>query len=286
MRQRQRGVALLSVLLVMSLALLLTAGMLRSHQLMVQSSARQIHQLQMRQLALSAEAWAMVILQASADDQPSLVHRGQAWADTTWPFDAQGARVTLEIEDLAARFNINTLLGEGQLDQVTQQRWLRLLASLGLPPLDLRAAGGVAEQRELSQLRILPGIDGATLLQLEPWVVLLPREANLNINTARPRVLAALEGFSPVTAEALASQRPVAGYASVQAFTQAPLLAGLGVSSHGLGVSSRWFRINVDVQLGTRHLRLASEVERERKSGRWRVVQRRLLVPTVSENSS
>ncbi|WP_341870851.1 hypothetical protein [Pseudomonas lactucae] len=77
MRQRQRGVALLSVLLVMSLALLLTAGMLRSHHLMVQSSARQIHQLQLRQLALSAEAWAMVTLTAPHDDASSLIHHAR-----------------------------------------------------------------------------------------------------------------------------------------------------------------------------------------------------------------
>lgn len=286
MRQRQRGVALLSVLLVMSLALLLTAGMLRSHHLMVQSSARQIHQLQLRQLALSAEAWAMVTLTASHDDASSLVHHGQAWSSAAWPFDAHDARVTLEIEDLSARLNVNALLGTGQVDQVIEQRWLRLLASLGLPALDLRAAGDVPAQRELSQLRLLPGIDGQTLRRLEPWVALLPKDASLNINTALPQMLATLEGVSPPTAVALASQRPATGYASAQAFTRDPLIAGLGVSGHGLGVSSRWFRIKVDVRLGTGRLHLASEVERELKTGRWRVVQRRFPAPSLSETSS
>ncbi|WP_073524743.1 general secretion pathway protein GspK [Pseudomonas fluorescens] len=286
MRQRQRGVALLSVLLVMSLALLLTAGMLRSHHLMVQSSARQIHQLQLRQLALSAEAWAMVTLMAPHDDASSLTHHGQAWSRASWPFDAHGARVTLEIEDLSARLNINALLGTGQVDQVIEQRWLRLLASLGLPALDLRAAGDVPAQRELSQLRLLPGIDGQTLRRLDPWVALLPRDASLNINTALPQMLATLEGVSPPTAVALASQRPATGYASVQAFTRDPLIAGLGVSGHGLGVSSRWFRIKVDVRLGTGRFHLASEVERELKTGRWRVVQRRFPAPSLSETSS
>lgn len=286
MRQRQRGVALLSVLLVMSLALLLTAGMLRSHQLLVQSSARQIHQVLLRQLALSAEAWAMVTLAATNDDELSRVHPGQAWAHVSWPFETQGAQVRLEIEDLSARVNVNALLGEGQVDPVIEQRWLRLLTTLGLPPLDIRAAGTGGTLRELSQLRLLPGIDGATLAHLEPWVALLPKDASLNINTARPQLLATLEGVSPATAEALANQRPATGYASVQAFTHDPLIAGLGVTGHGLGLSSRWFLINVDVRLGTSRLRLASEVERERKTGRWRVVQRRFPTPIPSENSS
>lgn len=285
MKRPQRGVALLSVLLVMSLALLLTAGMLRSHLLMVQSSARQVHQMQLRQWALSAEAWAMLTL-ATNDGESALVHRGQAWASTPWPFEAPGVRITFEVEDLAARFNVNALLGAGQVDPLTWQRWLRLLASLGLPPLDLQAAGPVAERRELSQLRVLPGVDAATLKQLQPWVALLPRDASLNINTASPQVLAILEGVSPSTAQALAQQRPPTGYASAQAFTHDPLIAGLGVSSHGLGVGSRWFRINVEVSLGTSRLRLASEVERERTSGRWRVVQRRFLAPTLGEISS
>lgn len=285
MRQRQRGIALLGVLLVMSLALLLTAGMLRSHHLLVQSSARQIHQVQLRQLALSAEAWAMVTLAADADGT-SLTHHGQAWAQANLPFDAQDARITLRIEDLSARFNVNALLGEGQVDPVIEQRWQRLLATLGLPPLDLRAAGPVAPVRELSQLRLLPGIDGARLSTLEPWLAALPREVSLNINTASPQLLATLEGVSLATAQALVSQRPPAGYASVQAFTHDPLIAGLGVTGHGLGTGSRWFRINVDVRMGTSHLRLASEVERERKTGRWRVVQRRFPAPTLNENPS
>lgn len=78
-------------------------------------------------------------------------------------------------------------------------------------------------QRELSQLRLLPGIDGQTLRRLEAWVALLPKDASLNINTALPQMLATLEGVSPPTAVALASQRPATGYASVQAFTSSPL---------------------------------------------------------------
>lgn len=279
MRRRQRGVALLSVLLVMSLALLLTAGMLRSHHLMLQSSARQLHQLQLRQWALAAEAWAKVTLAANVD-LPQRVHPGQDWAHLRWPFETDGAQVRVHIEDLCGRFNINALLGEGQVDEVVRQRWSRLLDSLALPALELSANGTV---QELSQLRVLPGISHEFLRRLEPWVAVLPRDAALNINTAPAPVLAALEGMSMATADALIKQRPDDGYASAQAFTRDPLVAGLGLSSQGLGIGCRWFRVSVDVRQGTSHLRMASEVEHERKTGRWRVVQRRFLPPTSSE---
>lgn len=281
MKRHQRGVALLSVLLVMSLALLLTAGMLRSHQLMLQGTARQLHQMQLRQLALSAEAWAKVTLEAF-DDERQRVHPAQQWAHIRWPFATDGAQISLHIEDLSGRFNINALLGEGQVDAVARQRWLRLLGSQGLEPLELPATGAV---KELSQLRVLPGIDGEFLRRLEPWVVALPSDAALNINTAPAQVLAMLEGVSLATAHALVAQRPSDGYASVQAFTHDPLIAGLGLNSQGLGIGSRWFRVSVEVSLGTSSLRMASEVERELKTGRWRVVQRRFLPPISSESA-
>lgn len=281
MKRHQRGVALLSVLLVMSLALLLMAGMLRSHQLMLQGSARQLHQMQLRQLALSAEAWAKMTLGA-IDDERQRVHPGQDWAHTRWPFETDGAQISLHIEDLSGRFNINALLGDGQVAPVVRQRWSRLLGSQGLEPLELPATGTV---KELSQLRVLPGIDGEFLRRLEPWVATLPNDAALNINTAPAQVLATLDGVSMVTALALVAQRPVAGYASVQAFTHDPLIAGLGINSQGLGIGSRWFRVSVEVSLGTSRLRLASEVERELKTGRWRVVQRRFLPPISSESA-
>ena len=60
-----------------------------------------------------------------------------------------GARV--DIEDLAGRFNLNALLIQGQIDQVTLNRWTRLLALLELPPLQLEQVGAL---RELSQLGV------------------------------------------------------------------------------------------------------------------------------------
>ena len=55
------------------------------------------------------------------------------------------------------------------------------------------------------------------------------------------------------------------------------MLAGVGLSSHGLGIDSRWFRITVQVTQGQRGLRLASDVERDPKSARLKIVQRRVL---------
>lgn len=279
--KRQRGVALISVLLVLSLALLLTAGLLRSHRLLLQSSAQQLQHVQLRQLGLAAEAWAQAVLEDSAITSSGPVDLSQDWARLKPAFEMEDAEVHVDIEDLAGRLNLNALLAQGQTDQVTLGRWTRLLALLDLPALALPQVGSV---QELSQLRLLPGIDGQTLRRLESWVVLLPREALLNINTAPLPVLMCLDGMEDGPAKALINQRRHAPYASVQAFTNDPLLSGLGIGSHGLGVSSRWFRITVSVARAGSRLRLASDIERDPVSGRWTVTQRRFLPISLSEH--
>jgi general secretion pathway protein K len=262
---------LISVLLVMSLALLLTAGLLRSHRLMLQGSGQQLHQMHLRQLGLAAQTWALLRLQDAVQEPDQPVDLAQDW---TRGFAVEDAHIQVTVEDLAGRFNLNALLMQGQVDQVTLNRWTRLLALLDLAPLQLEQVGAL---RELSQLRLLPGVDAHVLRQLEPWVALLPTDAALNINSAPALVLCALEGVEAATAEALVRRRSTTAWSSVQAFTQAPLVSGLGLSSHGLGIDSRWYRITVQVAQGQSRLRLSSDVERDPKTRQLNITQRRLL---------
>jgi general secretion pathway protein K len=277
---RQRGVALISVLLVLSLALLLIGGLLRSHRLLLHSSAQQLQQVQLRQLGLAGEDWARVVLENSGITPSGAVDLSQDWARLGPVLEVDGAELHIDIEDLSGRLNLNALLALGQIDQVTLGRWTRLLALLDLPPLSLPQVGPV---QELSQLRLLPGIDGQTLRRLEPWVVLLPKDARLNINTSPLLLLMTLDAMEGGPANVLVNQRRHAPYASVQAFTNDPVLSGLGLNSHGLGVGSRWFRITVSVTHADSRLRLASDIERDSVSGRWTVRQRRFLPLSTSE---
>ncbi|WP_053181310.1 type II secretion system protein GspK [Pseudomonas thivervalensis] len=278
--KRQRGAALISVLLVLSLALLLVGGLLRSHRLLLHSSAQQLQQVQLRQWGVAGEDWARVVLEDSGITPSGTVDLSQDWARLGPALEGDGAELHIAIEDLSGRLNLNALLALGQIDQVSLGRWTRLLTLLDLPPLALPQVGPV---QELSQLRLLPGVDGQTLRRLEPWVALLPKDARLNINTAPQLVLMSLDEMAVGPAKALVEQRRHGPYASVQAFTNDPLLSGAGLNSHGLGVSSRWFRITVSVTRGDSRLRLASDIERDPVSGRWTVRQRRFLPFSPSE---
>ncbi|VVO67449.1 general secretion pathway protein GspK [Pseudomonas fluorescens] len=277
MIKRQRGVALISVLLVMSLALLITGGLLRSQHLLLQSSGQQLQQLRLRQLALGGETWALAQLQ---DATQRTVDLTQDWARMTPTFASEEGQIKVDIEDLAGRFNLNTLLIQGQIDQVTLNRWARLQDLLDLPPLQLSQVGALSE---LSQLRLLAGVDGYVLRQLEPWVAMLPIEAALNINTAPALVLRALDELDAATADALVRQASTTAWGSVQAFTQDPLVSRLGLSSHGLGTHSRWFRITVQVNHGGHDLRLATDVEHDPDTLQLKILQRRFLPSIANE---
>ncbi|WP_123596585.1 general secretion pathway protein GspK [Pseudomonas frederiksbergensis] len=280
MISHQRGIALISVLLVMSLALLITGGLLRSHRLLLQSSGQQLQQIHLRQLAEGGEIRGLLLLQEVAQTPQKTVDLTQDWAGSALGVDRDDAQISVDIEDLAGRFNLNALLHQGQVDQLTRQRWVRLLALLDLPAMPLSQVGSL---RELSQLRLLPGIDAQWLSKLEPWVALLPTDAALNINTASAHVLRTLEGVQAATVDALLRQRSTQAWASVQAFTQDPLLSGAGLSSHGLGVDSRWYRITVQVNQGQGSLRLVTDVELDPDTRRLNILQRRFLPSHANE---
>ena len=284
MRKAQQGIALLTVLLVMSLALLITAGMLRSHRLALHSSAQQIHQLQLRQLSIAGETWGRQRLRDVLVDPKAVVAAGQGWATGTPALDSENARIEVQIEDLAGRFDMTALLGKAPVDEVIAQRWLRLQTLLEVSPVPASTLQGLSLS-DISQLRQVPGIEARWLTRMQPWLALLGSGGLLNINTASATLLATLEGVTPDMARRLVAERPLQGYASVQDFTFVPALIGLGVQSQGLGIGSRWFRITTEVRLGQSRLRLESDIARNLETGKWHLLQRRFLAPQHSESS-
>jgi general secretion pathway protein K len=55
------------------------------------------------------------------------------------------------------------------------------------------------------------------------------------------------------------------------------------LSSHGLGVASRWYRMTVQVTQGQGHLRLATDVERDPRTRQLNILQRRVLPSNPNE---
>jgi general secretion pathway protein K len=279
---RQGGVALITVLLITALVTLIISDMLARQRLTLYSTANQTAQLQMWQMALSGEAWARQRLVPPPNEKARFdsINLAQNWAQPTPPFEIGDGQIHVQLEDLSARFNLNSLQTRGDLD--ARARYQRLLNQLGLPPHDpsmLPALNDAFDQpvpwATSTELRRLPQLNNDTLARLSPWLTTEKTDA-LNINTVSAPVLASLEGMDLSLANALVQTRPKEGYESVQQFLANPLLMGRNIGAGGLSIRSQHFLATIDVELDDRRLRLLSTLRLD-GSGQVIVLNRTLV---------
>jgi len=291
---RQRGMALITVLLVVAVVTVVSAGIIARQQLSIRSSANQLHVRQAWHYALGGETLAKAILQRDlreGDPQASVDHLGEAWAKPRAPFALdEGGALRVQISDPSGRFNLNSLLRQNQPNQAAVAQLRRLLLSLQIEApyaerlldwldADDQPAGGYGaednqylleqpayraanrELKDVSELRLLLEMTEADYQRLLPYVSALPADATLNVNTASAQVLASLaEGLPLSTAQGLVAARGSEGYRDVPGFTAQ--LSGLQVQSQGLAVGSQYFQVLSEVTVGERRQVLRSTLQR------------------------
>lgn len=313
---RQRGVALITVMLVVALVTVVCAALLVRQQLAIRSTGNQLLVRQAQYYAEGGELLAKAILRREQNSEPA-DHPAQPWANPglRFPLD-EGGELRLRIEDLAGRFNLNSLAAGGEQGEQALLRLRRLLLSLQLTPAyaerlqdwldtDQEPTGmagaedgqylllnpayrtGVGRIVDVSELRLLLGMSEADYQRLLPFVSALPSQVELNINTASARVLASLgEGIPAAALKKAIEGRGRNGYRDPAAFAQS--LGEYGVSLIGLGTGSQYFRVTTEVLLGERRQVLASYLQRG-ADGRVLLMARDLglegLMPLSDEES-
>jgi len=265
--KRQRGMALLSVLLVLTLALLLVEGLVRQQRVTLAATTVYLDTLRLRQALLDAEVRMLAELPRWKNSKPGVVHSRQPWAQPhAWALE-DGTRLQGSITDLAGRFNLGWLARPNG-----RARFERLVQALELTPVAL-PEGKLLTWREPSQARLLPGVTRPWLARFSPYVAWMPEAGRVNVNTVPAPVLASL-GIPLDIARRLEDQAPAEGYATVQAWRGQPGLQGLPLQANDLAVGSRWFRLALTARNGQRRLRLVTDVELAASDGRPRVLRR------------
>lgn len=150
--RRQRGAAIISALLVVTLSAILVAGVLWRQQVQIRRIQNQRLLAQAQWVARGAVDWTRLILRSEADTAPTVTYLGGVWAvpiAKTRLSDflgksgdaqaAEGAQTYLSgsIEDAQAKFNLRNLVsipapGTLQINQQETAAFARLLALLGL----------------------------------------------------------------------------------------------------------------------------------------------------------
>ena len=113
-----------------------------------------------------------------------------------------------------------------------------------------------------SELRAVAGVTPAIYATLRPWLCTLPRAepAQINVNTVLPEqapLVAMLfpDTLSVAAAQALLLRRPPDGFASVASFAQGASASGITMAPDApAAVTTTYFRLAIDVNLGTTQL--------------------------------
>ena len=289
--RRQRGVALVTALLVTAIATIAAVAMTSRQQLDIRRAGNLLERDQAYLFALGVEAWGEQILAQDRRDN-NVDHPGEDWATLLPPMAVEGAVISGAIEDLEGRFNLNNLVKDGQASNADIQRFQRLLRALDLDEGIARAAADWIDPDEepafpdgaedndyllqtpayraanapmasASELLLVKGVDYATYQALRPYVTALPGRTPINVNTAPVPVLMSLaEGLSQSDAEQLVEGRGDGGYESVDAFLDQPPLRDGKIQIPDIAVASSHFLLSADVSYGRSRLRLFSLLAR------------------------
>ncbi len=307
---RQRGVALIMVLLAMALVVMLTAGMTQQQSIRVFKAGHYLAQQQGVSIALGAEAFARQILvrdyEEDKEENKMIDTLDEFWAmnSAVLPVDDAGV-VEVQIDDLGGRINLNDLVtGNGQVDPLTKDRLTRLLAALQISEITVDvlidwqdendqtiSAYGAEDGQYLSaepgyragnqpfasvtELRLIDGMTEEIYQALTPHVATLPVSGlGINVNTATGAVLRSLsDELTDAQAKAILEKREEEPFENLQDFLALPEFAGLGLTSAGLGLQTRFFEVVSRITYDDRVVNMVSTIFRN-PEGEIRTVRR------------
>lgn len=255
----QRGVALLTILLLVVSITVVAGAMLASQKIAIRRSGLLFDQNQLLQDINAGQQLAVTLIRADAklNDTDS---EQDIWAQPIPPYTLGGHSIDIELRDEGSRFNINNLYHNGAVDTAALAVFQRLLTQLNLEPdtavaiLDYQDADSEVYQDggdenvvytqqsnrgadtalpnqallSIDQLAEVKGVDAQVLATLRPYITAVPYYLPININTASPVLFAALvEGASSQQMQSIIELRAKQAFSSVEDVWQLPVLSSV-----------------------------------------------------------
>ena len=295
-RVRQRGIALLTALILVALATIVAVAIGFGAALTARRTAALFTVEEGLQLGAGAEAMAAYLLKQDARNtrQDSL---DEDWAQPYGPLEFEaGAVLEASMDDQQGRFNINDLIGMNGPDPEARAVFERLLALLGIdaryaalltdwidtdgePTLPDGAEDGLylglptpyrapnMPISNITELLALPGMTRAMFDRLAPYITALPPGQSVNLCTAPGVVLDALtpgqQQFS-LDDKLLAERRQSGCFPTLSEFQAQMSPAQFASVQKFLGESSQYFRLRSWISIGTTRFTLYSLLYRDR----------------------
>lgn len=286
---RNRGVALITAMLISALAAMVATDLAWDNALDVRRTTVMLHRDQALQIALGAESWLISILHQDLEDSQTDT-LCEIWAQELPGLPIEGGEVSGRVVDLQGRFNINNLVNDsGAVEPDALEQFQRLLMALELDP---KLAGITADWLDadeepqfpdgaedaiyttamppyrtpnrmltsVSELAALEGMNKAAFDVLAPHIAALPGHTTINVNTATAAVVQSLgANLTDSDVQSLLSGRADCGADATTAFSsviQDPDVV------NSLGETTNYFQLQVVVEIGNVRFTLYSLLQR------------------------
>lgn len=283
---RQRGVAIITALLIVAIATTISISISTRLQLDVRRTGNVIAGDQAYLYTLAAESWSKRILIQDRKDS-EIDHLGEDWAIELPPLPVEGGYIQGKLTDLQSCFNINSLLdagtdtNTGSNTNVARTRLERLLTNLKIDTagaqaiidwidsdlqttipdgaedvyymnLDQPYRTANTPLQSISELRLIKGFEDplvyATVL---PHVCAFGVNTPININTATTEVLRSLaDDLTDSDIEKIIEQRNDTAFNNINEFTSSSNLKEKIGSTEGLSVDTEYFMLQTESTIG------------------------------------
>lgn len=306
---RQRGVAIITALLIVAIATTISISISTRLQLDVRRTGNVIAGDQAYLYTLAAESWSKRILKQDRKDS-EIDHLGEDWAIELPPLPVEGGYIQGKLTDLQSCFNINSLLdtsaetSTGTNTKLARTRLERLLTNLKVDKAGAQAIidwidsdlqttipDGAEDVyymnlaqpyrtantplQSISELRLIKGFEDplvyATVL---PHVCAFGVNTPININTATAEVLRSLaDDLTDSDIEKIIEQRNETAFNNIGEFTSFSNLKEKIGSTDGLSVDTEYFMLQTESTIGQVRVLSYSVIHRS-IDGNTRVIAR------------
>ncbi len=287
-RSRQRGAALLTAMVIVTLVATLASAMVWQQWRAVRVEAAERGRMQATWILAGALDWARLILREDARSS-SIDHLDEPWAvplaearlstflaaDKDNTDDAQDAFLSGAISDAQAHYNLRNLFdpASGKVVPAELAVLKRLCDTAGVAAeVAERLANALAAAstgsgeaslmpQSIAQLTWL-GLDADTVHRLAPHVVMLPVRTPVNLNTASREVIAAsIPGIELGDAERLLQVRQRTPFKNLDEVKK-HLPEAVVLNDRQVSVGTRFFEVRGQLRMDDRVLQERSLVER------------------------
>ena len=285
------GVALITVLLVVALATTAAAAMASRQHIDIRRTENTLFNGQVQQYQRGVEAWSKQFLSKDRKDNKT-DNSSENWAQRLPPLPVEGGTVSGYINDLQGRFNLNNLQPDSKNFELNVKRFKQLLRNLEIdenltyliqdwidPDPDARQAGAedvyylglttpyrASNQmiQSTSELLLLKEFKREDYQKLLPHITALPQVTSININTATAEILQCLHNNLTAN-EIMTIIDEDRKYDSVESFLKETVFNDKKIPVEGLGVSSDYFILYSEINIGHFTFNMESLLERDEK---------------------